>query len=181
MDCFAALAMTKNADATSRSRGAMRPRFAINLRPEIKGRGECRAPDAPAASCALWVTSMHTSIHSEPPEITRHSRTQWFTAYTALSPVIGFLATVVSGVASANLMPASGHQDHTSSPSAFSALVRSTARVHRIPPRVRDVRETPLCGTGRREYKSDLGRGSSGISENQKCAKMPRVRVGFAP
>ena len=29
--------------------------------------------------------------------ITRHSRTQWFTAYTVLSPVIGFLATVVSG------------------------------------------------------------------------------------
>jgi hypothetical protein len=43
------------------------------------------------------VTSMHTSIHSEPSENTRHSRTQWFTAYTVLSPVIGFLATVVSG------------------------------------------------------------------------------------
>ena len=71
--------------------------FERNLRPENRGRGECRAPDAPAASCALWVTSMHTSIHSEPPEITRHSRTQWFTAYTALSPVTGFLATVVSG------------------------------------------------------------------------------------
>ena len=56
------------------------------------------APDAPAASCALWVTSMHTSIHSEPPEITRHSRTQWFTAYTVLSPVIGFLATVVTRI-----------------------------------------------------------------------------------
>jgi hypothetical protein len=40
---------------------------------------------------------MHTSIHSEPPEITRHSRTQWFTAYTALSPVIGFLVTVICG------------------------------------------------------------------------------------
>jgi hypothetical protein len=79
------------------SRGAMRPRFAINLRPENRGRGECRAPDAPAASCALWVVSMHTSIHSESPENTRHSRTQWFTAYTALSPVIGFLATVAGG------------------------------------------------------------------------------------
>src|ERR1700731_3975480 len=63
----------------------------------IRGRGECRAPDAPAASCAHGVTSMHTSIHSEPPEITRHSRTQWFTAYTALSPVIGFLVTVFCG------------------------------------------------------------------------------------
>jgi hypothetical protein len=85
------------ANTTSRSRGAVRPRFAINLRPENRGRGECRAPDAPAASCALWVASMHTSIHSEPPEITRHSRTQWFTAYIALSPVIGFLVTVICG------------------------------------------------------------------------------------
>src|ERR1700730_2793162 len=69
-----------------------------NLRPENRGRGECRAPDAPAASCAHGVVSMHTSIHSEPSEITRHSRTQWFTAYTALSPVIGFLATVVTRI-----------------------------------------------------------------------------------
>src|SRR5580704_1488429 len=49
--------------------------------------------------------------------ITRHSRTQWFTAYNALSPATGFLATVASGVASTDLTPASGCQDHTSSPS----------------------------------------------------------------
>ena len=30
----------------------LRPRCGINLRPENRGRGECRAPDAPAASCA---------------------------------------------------------------------------------------------------------------------------------
>jgi hypothetical protein len=40
---------------------------------------------------------MHTSIHSEVTGIIRHSRTQWFTAYSVLSPVIGFLATVISG------------------------------------------------------------------------------------
>jgi hypothetical protein len=40
---------------------------------------------------------MHASIHSEVTGITRHSRTQWFTAYSALSPVIGFLATVAGG------------------------------------------------------------------------------------
>src|SRR6202795_1883833 len=33
----------------------------------------------------------HTSVVTTgPPEITRHSRTQWFTAYIALSPVIGY-------------------------------------------------------------------------------------------
>ena len=51
---------------------------------------------------------------------------------------------------SANLTPASGCQDHTTSPFASGALVRSTIRVHRIPPRVRDDRDTPLCGARRR-------------------------------
>src|SRR5580692_4594019 len=34
---------------------------------------------------------MHTSIHSEVTGTVRHSRTQWFTAYTALSPAIGLV------------------------------------------------------------------------------------------
>ena len=44
----------------------------------------------PGARCtrslACASEKMHASIHSEAPEITRHSRTQWFTAYLALSP-----------------------------------------------------------------------------------------------
>src|ERR1700731_399126 len=115
----------------------MRPRFAINLRPENRGRGECRAPDAPAASCAHGVVSMHTSIHSEPSEITRHSRTQWFYGlYRALpgdrlschrhlrKP--GSYAPGRADLPSANLTPASRRQDHTSSPSA-SNIVRQHA------------------------------------------------------
>src|SRR6202034_4243463 len=94
---------------------------------------------------------MHTSIHSEPKDSTRHSRTQWFTAYTALSPVIGFLATVACGVAPTDLTPASGRQDHTSSPAASSTLVKSTIRVHRISPRAGDVAQRPSVGTRRRE------------------------------
>src|ERR1700736_5744855 len=49
---------------------------------------------------------------------------QWFTAYTVLSPVIGFLATVAGGVASTDLTPASRRQDHTSSPSALASPVK---------------------------------------------------------
>ena len=41
-----------------------------------------------------------------------------------LSPVIGFLATVAGGVASTDLTPASGCQDHTSSPSALASPVK---------------------------------------------------------
>jgi hypothetical protein len=35
---------------------------------------------------------MHASIHSEFTGSARHSRTQWFTAYGVLSPVIGLLS-----------------------------------------------------------------------------------------
>jgi hypothetical protein len=59
--------------------------FVRNSRPANRGRGECRMPNAPAASCAKG-SNMHTSIHSEAPENTRHSRTQWFYGLYALSP-----------------------------------------------------------------------------------------------
>src|SRR5229473_3848373 len=64
------------ANATSRSRGAMRPRFAFISRPQ-GGRGECRVPAAPAVSCALGSGRTHTS-NNEYTGIARHSRTQWF-------------------------------------------------------------------------------------------------------
>jgi hypothetical protein len=48
-----------------------------------------------------------------------------------------------------NLTPASGRQDHTTSPSASAPFVFKRIRVHRIPPRGRDDRDSPLCGTGR--------------------------------
>jgi hypothetical protein len=44
----------------------------------------------------------------------------------------------------ADLTPASGRQNHTTSPSASSAVRRRRVRVHRIPLHVRDDRETPL-------------------------------------
>jgi len=59
----------------------------------------------------------------------------------------GFLATVVGGDRSANLTPASGRQDHTTSPSAICAAAASTASR----PYVRDDRDTPLMWDGMRE------------------------------
>ena len=70
-----------------------------------------------------------------------------------LSPVIGFLVTVACQ-RFANLMPASRHQDHTTSPSAHAPVVCSAFRVHRIPPRVRDDRASaPLSGRDGEGYK----------------------------
>ena len=42
-----------------------------------------------------------------------------------------------------NVMPAPRHQNHTTSPYARAAHVSRSSRVHRISPRVRDVRERP--------------------------------------
>jgi hypothetical protein len=63
-----------------------------------------------------------------------------------LSPVTGFLATVARVMRSiiANLTPASGRQDHTTSPSTSRAIRQKRIGVHRIPLHVRDDRETPL-------------------------------------
>ena len=55
----------------------------------------------------------------------------------------GLFATVASGMASTGLTPASGCQDHTTSPSASDAFVFCTLRVHRIPFRVIDVAQRP--------------------------------------
>src|ERR1700689_3785916 len=60
-----------------------------------------------------------------------------------------------------SLTPASGCQDHTSSPSASDALVRSIISVHRILPRVRDDLEPPSSGTGRDKYRGDFRFGKS--------------------
>src|ERR1700751_2526624 len=67
-----------------------------------------------------------------------------------VSPVIGFLVTVACQ-RFANLMPASRHQDHTTSPSAASNARQARRRVPRIPPRVRDVASRPSEWDGTQE------------------------------
>jgi hypothetical protein len=83
----------------------------------------------------------------------RPSLRNGFTAYFALSPVTGFLATVApeKRLLLTNLTPASGRQDHTTSPSAKTTLVSRGFRVHRIPPRVRDVAQRPSSWVRRAE------------------------------
>jgi len=78
------------------------------------------------------------------------------------------------------LTPASRRQNHTTSPSASSALVSSTVCVHRIPPRVRDDRDTPLewdetmrvtkviCLFGKSEYFFKRGWTSGQISRQPR-------------
>jgi hypothetical protein len=100
---------------------------------------------APAVSCAVC-TKKCAHEHTGSAEAIRHSLRNGFTAYGALSPATGFLATVIpeKRLLLTNLTPAPGRQDHTLLPYATATLVRRSFRVHHIPPRVNDDRETPL-------------------------------------
>jgi len=106
---------------------------------------------------------MRTSIHSEFTGSARHSRTQWFTAYSGLSPVIGFLATVIGGTY--RQLDAS---TEASGPHVFAVRFRAVRqrriRVHRSLSHVRDDGRRPswrdrmaidvplICPTAKAKY-----------------------------
>ncbi len=135
------------------SRGAMRPRFEkSSLGPPCRGRRECRALDAPAASHACEKQSIRVSHHGH-TGFTRHSPRNGFNGFLrALPGVPGLLATVVGRNKSADLTPASGCRDHTTSPSATRAVRYRHNRVHRIPlPTSVTIAKRPSCGSGMSE------------------------------
>ncbi len=136
--------------------------LAAHLAPELckfaspfsnRGRGECRVPNAPAASCALGVVSMHTSIHSGGTGNIRHSPRNGLTAYGVLSPetnssclrrrrIDDMSETRLGRHVYRRLDTSNGCQDHTLLPYASAPLVLSRpdrSRGHRpaIRPRAR--------------------------------------------
>ena len=125
----------------------------LRLPSKIRGRREDRVHAAPAVSCAMC-TRKCAHEHTGSAETLRPSLRNGFTAYIVLSPATGFLATVARGsLASANLTPASGRQDHTILPYASGAFVLHALGVHRISPHVRDDREPPLLPGETRGFK----------------------------
>ncbi|SHK00398.1 hypothetical protein SAMN05444159_2153 [Bradyrhizobium lablabi] len=133
------LAMT--AGIGHRDPAAQSARVVLNSPPhEGVGNAGCRCTRSRACSVVNTRVSHHRSTGTS-----RHSRTQWF--YGLLRALPGdraLLPPSPAELSSANLTPASGCQDHTTSPSALALFVNSTACVHRIPSRVRDDREAPL-------------------------------------
>jgi hypothetical protein len=71
-----------------------------------------------------------------------------------VAPVAGVMRSII-----ASLTPASGRQDHTTSPSArVRSRQQRTSRPSHPAPNVRDDRETPLVrGRDRDRYAGDLG------------------------
>ena len=93
-------------------------------------------------------TSIVTTVTPDSPGI---PRAMVYGLYRALPGDRAFLPpSSLKSLLPRNLTPASGRQDHTISPSASRAFVVSAISVHRIPPHVRDDRERPSRGAGRR-------------------------------
>jgi hypothetical protein len=146
----------------------------MNLPPK-EGVGNAGCPLHPRPRVHLVVVE-RTRVTTSTPESPDVPARNGFTTYFVLSPVIGLFChrrqriKVLSkpgraDLTSANLTPASGCQDHTTSPYAATSLVRvlltahriirtrpaipshaKRCRVHRIPPRVRDDGQRPSVG-----------------------------------
>src|SRR6202171_640725 len=97
---------------------------------------------APAAARGV-VVSTRVSPH-EYAGNTRHSPRNGFNGFLRALPGDRALLPPSSADCSANLTPASGCQDHTTSPSALASPVSRAAASTASCPDVRDVRETPL-------------------------------------
>src|SRR2546429_8439814 len=122
----------------------------MNLSPfETEGAGNAGRPMRPKPRVQM-VSEAHE--HSHHGHTGNHPAfpAQWFYGFLRALPGDQACLTPSPALLIADLTPASGRQNHTTSPSGSARFVKRTARVHRIPPRVRDVR-TPLCGTGRCE------------------------------
>jgi hypothetical protein len=133
----------------SHSRSTICPSLACSFRPLFRGRRECRASDAPAAACAKVESKKHTR-QSGHTGITRHSPRNGFNGFLrALPGDRALLPPSSAKIAFRQLDTSVG----VSGPHDFSVRFRTVRyrrfRVHRIPSRVRDDREPPLCGTRR--------------------------------
>src|SRR5450756_1342953 len=115
--------------------------------PPQRGRREDRVRAAPAVSCAKMHKRKRTRAYrfsgGNPAFPAR-----WFTAYSALSPVTGLSCHCRQRNRFRQLDASVG----ASGPHAFVVRIRAVRprriRVHRIPARVRDDRETPFSSGG---------------------------------
>src|SRR6516165_2170668 len=99
---------------------------------KIKGRRECRASHAPAASHAKG-KSVRALVTAGPPKRSGIPRAIVLTAYSALSLVSRAFLPPSPADHPASLISASGYQDHATSPFAHLPFVIEQVQHHRIP------------------------------------------------
>ena len=113
--------------ASAFSRRGLRPSFASTCHPlKNRGRRESRVRAAPAVSCAKWKKT-HTSIQVQRRQ-SGFPCAMVYGLYRALPGDRAFLPpSPLRSLLPRNLTPASGRQDHTTSPSAHACVRLSQA------------------------------------------------------
>jgi hypothetical protein len=103
--------------------------------------------------------------HHRSTGITRPSLRNGFNGFLrALPGDRALLPPSLTRITPRNLTPASGRQDHTTSPSARNVIRLLTCRVHRIPhPTSVTIAIRPSFGTGWRGCRFDLGQAKTRI------------------
>jgi hypothetical protein len=180
------------AHTTSRSRRLTRANFALNFPPSpIRGRRECRAPDAPAAACAEVVVES-TRVSQVTPESPGIPRAMVLTVSFVLSPATGLschrrLRTCIRKLDTS--VGVSGPHDF----SVRFSIIRPHAFAHMTPqrpshpaPYVRDDREAPLLWErDGGSCRDDLGRRKSGIflqtGLDRLMGDLPVGQIGASP
>ncbi len=148
------------------------------------GRRECRVHAAPAVSCAVALRKAHTSIQVKRRQsgipcamvLRLISRSPWGPGF--LAPIISVMRSII-----ANLTPASGRQDHTTSPYASGAVRRlAPSRPPHPAPRFVTTARTPLRVEAEcPNHAADLGSVSNGFRKKRTlgCDKLARrVKCG---
>ena len=134
---------------TPRSRCLFRARFGLFVPPSSsEGAGNAGRPMRPIAACATIVVVSTRVVRSH-----RHHPafpTQWFTAYFALFPAIGFLVTVIPEKPASQELDAS---TEASEPHDLAVRLRRSRQQHhpRPPhpaPRFVTIASRPSSGTG---------------------------------
>jgi hypothetical protein len=105
------------------------------------------------------LTSVVTTVTPETPGI---PRAMVYSLLRALPGEPGLFATVISGISSTDLIPASGRQDHTTSPSASGAFVLAPSTSIASRPASFDVAQRPSVG----QDKVDIGRVAISVNQN---------------
>jgi hypothetical protein len=127
-----------------RPRSAKRPRFCSELPPSIQRAQGMPGAGAPAAARVVVVSTRVS--HHEYAGNTRHSPRNGFNGFLRALPGDRALLppSPLRSLLLKSLTPASGRQDHTTSPSASASPVKRASASIASCPYVRDVRETPL-------------------------------------
>ena len=126
------------------------PEFCLKVSPSENQRAQGKPGARCTRSLAWWVENTRVSHHRF-TGITRPSLRNGFNGL--FRALLGDRACLPPSPARSllleNLTPASGRQDHTTSPSARNVIRLLTCRVHRIPcPTSVTIAKRPSCGTG---------------------------------